>query len=77
MFRIRTGVALSLAATLPTLGFAQESDTALQEIIVTATKRETTLQDVPFSIAAVSDEQTETPDRTTSSSSRATYRVLR
>jgi iron complex outermembrane receptor protein len=53
-------VALAIAAALPAAASAQqqqEDDRAIQEIIVTATKREASLQDVPFSVAAMTGEQ--------------------
>jgi iron complex outermembrane receptor protein len=46
-------MALTLAGVLPIAAYAQQSsDQVLQELIVTATKRESSLQDVPFSVAA-------------------------
>jgi iron complex outermembrane receptor protein len=53
-------VALAIAAALPAAASAQQQqddDRAIQEIIVTATKREASLQDVPFSVAAITGEQ--------------------
>jgi len=51
-------VATLLVAALPGAVLAQDSeDKDIQEIIVTAQKRETTLQDVPFSVAAQTGEQ--------------------
>jgi iron complex outermembrane receptor protein len=53
-------VALAVLAALPLAVSAQqqqEDDRAIQEIIVTATKRESSLQDVPFSVAAMTGDQ--------------------
>ena len=58
---VETRVALiaALATALPMTAGAQEPDTedTLGQIIVTAQKRESSLQDVPFSIAAQTEEQ--------------------
>ena len=51
----RSVLALGLAA--PALGFAASDETIIEQIIVTAQKRETALQDVPFSVAAASEQQ--------------------
>jgi len=58
----RTRILLLLSVTaLPVAAFAATQPTAegtggIEEVIVTATKRASALQDVPFSIAAVTDE---------------------
>jgi iron complex outermembrane recepter protein len=59
MFKDRTSMALGFVAAIPLAALAQESndDDVIKEIIVTAQKRETSLQDVPFSVAALSSEQ--------------------
>src|SRR5256885_2586304 len=44
--------AVAAFAGLPVVAGAQQTDQGIQEIIVTAQKRETSLQDVPFSVAA-------------------------
>ena len=51
------GLALAVAAALagPSLARAQQTS-GLEEIVVTAQKRSESLQDVPFSVAAVTDE---------------------
>ena len=49
-----------VALTVPALGLAQtppENDDIIARIIVTAQKREVALQDVPFSVAAASEQQ--------------------
>src|SRR5688572_5322194 len=48
-------LALGLAA--PVLGFAASDETIIEQIIVTAQKRASALQDVPFSVAAASEQQ--------------------
>ncbi len=60
MHTSRYFVGLVVAATLPvavTAQTPQQNADAIQEIIVTAQKRESALQDVPFSIAAVTETQ--------------------
>src|SRR5438067_13483184 len=42
---------------LPFVAGAQQTDQGIQEIIVTAQKREANLQDVPFSVSATSQDQ--------------------
>ena len=69
-------LSFALSALLPLAAFAQEqkdkSDEAVQEIIVTAQKRETSLQDVPFSVAACQPRsRSANPAPPTSSISRA------
>ncbi|MGH8239344.1 MAG: TonB-dependent receptor, partial [Steroidobacteraceae bacterium] len=51
----RSVLALGLAA--PALGFAASDETIIEQIIVTAQKRASPLQDVPFSVAAPSGDQ--------------------
>ena len=48
-------LAFGLAA--PALGFAASDETIIEQIIVTAQKRASALQDVPFSVAATSEQQ--------------------
>ena len=54
-------LSFALSALLPLAAFAQEqkdkSDEAVQEIIVTAQKREMSVQDVPFSVGVQTEEQ--------------------
>ena len=59
MLTYRKVCALVLAFLLPVCALAQAQDDsdAIQEIIVTALKRESSLQDVPFSIAALNENQ--------------------
>lgn len=46
----------ALALMAPQIAFAEDTNTEAAEIIVTATKRETNLQDTPISIAVMSNE---------------------
>ncbi len=58
MRHVRTLVALTMAGVLPIVANAQQPEADIVgELIVTATKRESTVQDVPFSVAAQTDEQ--------------------
>jgi iron complex outermembrane recepter protein len=61
MLTYRQVFALVLALFLPVCALAQaqgqDDSDAIQEIIVTALKRESSLQDVPFSIAALNENQ--------------------
>ena len=52
--RLRTAVLLGLST--PAAAFGQASPGALEEIVVTAQKRTESLQDIPFSVAAVTEE---------------------
>ncbi len=51
---LRSAVMFALAA--PTIVLAQQAAPGLEEIIVTAQKRTESLQDIPFSVAAVTEE---------------------
>src|SRR2546430_17286537 len=66
MARVGASFIRSLAMAMAVAGFAglpfvasaqQVEQGAIQEIIVTATKREANLQDVPFSVSATSHDQ--------------------
>src|SRR5207247_2943688 len=66
MARVRGSFIRSLAMAMAVAGFAglpfvasaqQVEQGAIQEIIVTATKREANLQDVPFSVSSTSQDQ--------------------
>lgn len=47
------------AVVAPTTGFAQEGSTVFEEIVVTATKRAATLQDIPIAVSVTSAETIE------------------
>src|SRR5687768_13793314 len=51
----RSVLALGLAA--PALGLAASDETIIERVVVTAQKRTSALQDVPFSVAAASEQQ--------------------
>lgn len=59
MYRTKTlaGTALAFGLVAPALSFAASDENIIEQIIVTAQKRATALQDVPFSVAAPSGEQ--------------------
>src|SRR5687767_13104269 len=68
MFRHRSIAVAALAAAVPLAASAQDesaqdaaaqndASTSIHEIVVTALKRESSIQDVPFSIAVQSEEQ--------------------
>lgn len=48
-----TAIALITAMGLPAMANAQDNDNVIEEIIVTSTKRETTLQDTPVAVSVV------------------------
>ena len=48
--------AVALCALSAPLAFAQEKETTVEDIVVTATKRESSLLNVPFSVAAVTQD---------------------
>jgi iron complex outermembrane receptor protein len=50
-------LAAAIAAALPAPAFAQQAATAMEEIVVTARKREETLQDVPIAVTSLSGDQ--------------------
>ena len=52
--RLRSAVVLALAA--PAVSLGQATSGQLEEIVVTAQKRSESLQDIPFSVAAVTEE---------------------
>ena len=58
---LTASLCLTSSVLMPHVASAQQSDQAsqggLQEVVVTATKRESSLQDVPFSVAALSQSQ--------------------
>jgi iron complex outermembrane recepter protein len=56
-FRALSGAAMALALAAPSLASAQ--DATVEELIVTATKRATAIQDVPFSVNAQTQEAIE------------------
>src|SRR5688572_33422902 len=49
--------ALALGLVVPALGFAATEETIIEQIIVTAQKRASALQDVPFSVGAATEQQ--------------------
>ncbi len=51
---LRASCAMAIGLAAPTLAYAQDQES--EEIIVTATKRETTIQEVPFSVNAQTEE---------------------
>lgn len=50
---LRASCAMAIGLAAPTLAFAQDTD---EEIVVTATKRATSIQEVPFSVNAQTEE---------------------
>jgi iron complex outermembrane receptor protein len=48
---------LAVGLVAPALGFAASDETIIEQIVVTAQKRASALQDVPFSVAATSEQQ--------------------
>ncbi|MDJ0655844.1 MAG: TonB-dependent receptor [Xanthomonadales bacterium] len=53
----RRTISVAISAAVAGVPVAQAQDESLEEIIVTATKRELSLQDTPISVTAFSDEQ--------------------
>jgi len=53
----RKALAVAISTAVAGTGTAQAAETILEEIIVTATKREESLQDIPMSVTAFTDEK--------------------
>jgi len=53
----RKALAVAISTAVAGTGAAQAAETMLEEIIVTATKREESLQDIPMSVTAFTDEK--------------------
>ena len=58
---LKSGVALAVLACIasPSISFAQEGATIIEEIVVTATKRTQTLQETPVAVSVVTAEAIE------------------
>ena len=53
----RKALAVAISTAVAGTGVAQAAETILEEVIVTATKREESLQDIPMSVTAFTDEK--------------------
>lgn len=58
-YLLAAGLCTLFGQTIPAISIAQETNALIEEVVVTARKREERLQDIPSSAAALSESFTE------------------